>query len=153
MLVCVCKKAYLNRVQRGLWGLQFRHKSADVRSEADIKRFIIDNTEIVNCESLTPEISLRLFTPRCRFWTERPELWPFPDPYWAIYWPGGQALARYLLNNPEVCAGGKVLDLGCGCGASAIAAKLSGASHVVANDIDPSEMCKETNKKLLFDQN
>ncbi|XP_051548479.1 electron transfer flavoprotein beta subunit lysine methyltransferase isoform X2 [Myxocyprinus asiaticus] len=43
----------------------------------------------------------------------------------------------YLLNNPEVSTGRKVLDLGCGCGASAIAAKLSGASHVVASDIDP----------------
>ncbi|RXN19079.1 electron transfer flavo beta subunit lysine methyltransferase [Labeo rohita] len=43
----------------------------------------------------------------------------------------------YLLNNPEVSGGRKVLDLGCGCGASAIAAKLTGASHVVANDIDP----------------
>ncbi len=48
---------------------------------------------------------------------------------------------RYLLNNPEVSGGRKVLDLGCGCGASAIAAKLTGASHVVANDIDPSETC------------
>lgn len=45
---------------------------------------------------------------------------------------------RFLLNNPEVSEGRKVLDLGCGCGASAIAARLSGASHVVANDIDPS---------------
>lgn len=48
---------------------------------------------------------------------------------------------RYLLSNPEVCGGRKVLDLGCGCGASAIAARLSGASHVVANDIDPSKIC------------
>lgn len=32
-----------------------------------------------------------------------------------------------------------MLDLGCGCGASAIAAKLGGAAHVVANDIDPSK--------------
>ncbi|XP_062858649.1 electron transfer flavoprotein beta subunit lysine methyltransferase [Trichomycterus rosablanca] len=44
---------------------------------------------------------------------------------------------RYLLNNPELSAGKKVLDLGSGCGASAISAKLSGAAHVVANDIDP----------------
>ena len=43
---------------------------------------------------------------------------------------------RYLLNNPEVSRGKKVLDLGSGCGASAIAAKLCSASHVVANDID-----------------
>lgn len=43
---------------------------------------------------------------------------------------------RFLLDNPGVCQGKKVLDLGSGCGASAIAAKLSGAAHVVANDID-----------------
>ena len=35
-----------------------------------------------------------------------------------------------------MCRGKTVLDLGSGCGASAIAAKLSGAAHVVANDID-----------------
>lgn len=43
---------------------------------------------------------------------------------------------RYLLDNPGVCQGMLVLDLGSGCGASAIAAKLCGAAHVVANDID-----------------
>lgn len=64
------------------------------KSENEIKRFIEENTEIVKGQSLTPEISLRLFTVKCRFWTERPEFWPFPDPFWAIYWPGGQALTR-----------------------------------------------------------
>ncbi|XP_066524356.1 electron transfer flavoprotein beta subunit lysine methyltransferase [Hoplias malabaricus] len=113
-----------------------RRYTHDCRSDRDLKRVITENTEIVRDGNLTPEISLRLFTAKCRFWTERPELWPFPDPFWAIYWPGGQALARYLLNNPEISAGKRVLDLGCGCGASAIAAKLSGAAHVVANDID-----------------
>ncbi|KAM9855092.1 electron transfer flavoprotein beta subunit lysine methyltransferase [Aulostomus maculatus] len=102
-----------------------------------IRRFITDNTEVVGEQSLTPEVRLRLFTPNCRFWNERPDLWPFSDPYWAIYWPGGQALSRYLLDNPGVCRGKSVLDLGSGCGASAIAAKLGGAARVVANDIDP----------------
>lgn len=61
-----------------------------------IRRFISENTEVVSGQqSLTPEIKLRLMTPNCRFWRERPELWPFDDPYWAIYWPGGQALSRY----------------------------------------------------------
>ncbi|XP_065812532.1 electron transfer flavoprotein beta subunit lysine methyltransferase-like [Labrus bergylta] len=58
------------------------------------RRFIGENTEVVGEQSLTPELRLRLFTPSCRFWTERPELWPYEDPYWAIYWPGGQALSR-----------------------------------------------------------
>ncbi|KAM4619216.1 electron transfer flavoprotein beta subunit lysine methyltransferase [Polymixia lowei] len=109
--------------------------------EADIRRFISENTEVVEALNprlnLTPEIKLRLFTPNCTFWHSRPELWPFSDPFWAIYWPGGQALTRYLLNNPGVSEGKRVLDLGSGCGASAIAAKLCGAAHVVANDIDP----------------
>uniref|UniRef100_A0A667XXB1 Electron transfer flavoprotein beta subunit lysine methyltransferase n=1 Tax=Myripristis murdjan TaxID=586833 RepID=A0A667XXB1_9TELE len=85
---------------------------------------------------LTPEIKLRLFTPECTFWHARPELWPFTEPYWAIYWPGGQALSRYLLDRPAVSRGRSVLDVGSGCGAAAIAAKLSGAARVVANDVD-----------------
>ncbi|XP_034391703.1 electron transfer flavoprotein beta subunit lysine methyltransferase [Cyclopterus lumpus] len=106
------------------------------RQPEHIRTFISENTEVVGKQSLTPEIKLRLFTPTCRFWRERPELWPFDDPYWAIYWPGGQALSRYLLDNPAVCRSKTVLDLGSGCGASAIAATLCGAAHVVANDID-----------------
>ncbi|XP_029992969.1 electron transfer flavoprotein beta subunit lysine methyltransferase isoform X1 [Sphaeramia orbicularis] len=106
------------------------------QSNEYISRFIWENTELTGGQSLTPEIKLRLFTPNCRFWDERPELWPFDDPYWAIYWPGGQALSRYLLDNPSVCRGKSVLDLGSGCGASSIAAKKCGAAHVTANDID-----------------
>ncbi|XP_008409841.1 electron transfer flavoprotein beta subunit lysine methyltransferase [Poecilia reticulata] len=114
-----------------------RRTSESCLSYENVRSFILENTEVVVGGSLTPEIKLRLFTPNCRFWRERPELWPFSDPYWAIYWPGGQALSRYILDNPDVCRDGSVLDLGSGCGASAIAAKLCGAAHVVANDIDP----------------
>lgn len=48
---------------------------------------------------------------------------------------------RYLLDNPDVVRGKSVLDLGSGCGAAAIAAKMSGASKILANDIDPSKDC------------
>ncbi|CAG5958299.1 unnamed protein product, partial [Menidia menidia] len=120
----------------GKIALTKRNISELFSSHEHIRRFISENTEICGEQSLTPEVKLRLFTPNCRFWTERPELWPFEDPYWAIYWPGGQALSRYLLDNPAVCRGKAVLDLGSGCGASAIAAQLCGAAHVVANDID-----------------
>ncbi|NXU78575.1 ETKMT methyltransferase, partial [Oreotrochilus melanogaster] len=44
---------------------------------------------------------------------------------------------RYILDNPRVVKGRSVLDLGSGCGATAIAAMMSGASQVLANDIDP----------------
>jgi predicted nicotinamide N-methyase len=58
-------------------------------------------------------------------------------PFWAAAWPGGQALARYVLDHPEAVAGRRVLDLGAGSGLVAVAAVLAGASGVLASDIDP----------------
>ncbi|NJP32412.1 class I SAM-dependent methyltransferase [Micromonospora thermarum] len=59
-----------------------------------------------------------------------------PPPYWASVWAGGQALARHLLDHPELAAGRRVLDLAAGSGLVGIAAALTGAA-VVANDVDP----------------
>lgn len=61
-------------------------------------------------------------------------------PFWAFPWAGGQALARYVLDNPEMVRGKLVLDIACGSGLAGIAAALAGAAAVVANDIDP--MCE-----------
>jgi len=58
-------------------------------------------------------------------------------PFWAAAWPGGQVLARYVLDEPVVVAGRRVLDLGSGSGLVAIAAALAGAAEVVASEIDP----------------
>ncbi|XP_041254741.1 electron transfer flavoprotein beta subunit lysine methyltransferase [Onychostruthus taczanowskii] len=113
------------------------HWSAGKSLDPEVRAFLEENTEVTNSGHLTPEIRLRLLTPRCRFWREKPDLWPYGDPFWAIYWPGGQALSRYILDNPRVVKGRSVLDLGSGCGATAIAAVMSGASQVLANDIDP----------------
>lgn len=60
-----------------------------------------------------------------------------PPPFWAFAWPGGQALARYLLDRPGLVAGRSVLDLGSGSGLVAIAAAMAGAAAVVASEIDP----------------
>ena len=60
-----------------------------------------------------------------------------PPPYWAFAWAGGQAIARYVLDNPEIVAGRAVLDFASGSGLGAIAAAMSGARTVVAADIDP----------------
>jgi predicted nicotinamide N-methyase len=57
-------------------------------------------------------------------------------PFWATAWTGGQALARYVLDNPGLVAGRRVLDLASGSGLVAIAAALAGAAEVTANDID-----------------
>ena len=58
-------------------------------------------------------------------------------PYWAFAWPGGQGLARYLLDNPGLVAGKRVLDLGAGSALGAIAAMRAGARSALASDIDP----------------
>ena len=59
--------------------------------------------------------------------------------YRSIFWPGGQAICRYIfdLGNANFVEGKRVLDIGCGCGAAAIGAVLAGAKKpVVANDVD-----------------
>jgi predicted nicotinamide N-methyase len=58
-------------------------------------------------------------------------------PFWAAAWPGGQALARHVLDAPGVVAGRAVLDLGSGSGLVAFAARLAGAASVLASDVDP----------------
>ncbi len=58
-------------------------------------------------------------------------------PYWAVAWPGGQALARFILDHPKRFIGVTVLDCGCGCGIAAIAAAMAGASVVTGIDRDP----------------
>lgn len=64
----------------------------------------------------------------------RPGLDP---PFWAFAWPGGQGLARYLLDNTALAAGRRVLDVGTGSGLVAIAAAKAGAATVLASDADP----------------
>jgi predicted nicotinamide N-methyase len=60
-----------------------------------------------------------------------------PPPFWAFAWAGGQALARYVLDQPGTVAGRRVLDVAAGSGLVAIAAALAGAAKVIASDIDP----------------
>lgn len=59
-------------------------------------------------------------------------------PYWAWCWPGGLALAHHVLSIPQSLAERSVLDLGTGSGLVAVAARLAGASAVIACDIDPN---------------
>jgi predicted nicotinamide N-methyase len=59
-----------------------------------------------------------------------------PPPFWAFPWAGGVAVARYVLDHPELVAGRRVLDLAAGSGLVAVAAALRGAASVRAVDID-----------------
>ncbi|MBB2942420.1 putative nicotinamide N-methyase [Actinoplanes lutulentus] len=71
-----------------------------------------------------------------------------PPPFWAFAWAGGQALARHILDDPDLVAGRSVLDLATGSGLVAVAAARAGASPVTANDIDPLSLAAtEANAK------
>lgn len=104
----------------------------------DWPAFIRANTRLLS-PPLVPEIKLHLAEESLAIWQrtedELQEL-NVPPPYWAFAWAGGQALARYLLDNPELSRNRRVLDLGTGSGLTAIAPALVGARSVLAADID-----------------
>jgi predicted nicotinamide N-methyase len=88
---------------------------------------------------LVPEITLHLASEVVPLWqmTEAElEATGLPPPYWAFAWAGGQALARFLLDHPDIIAGKSVLDFGAGSGLGAIAAAKACAASVLAADID-----------------
>ncbi|MEP0069762.1 50S ribosomal protein L11 methyltransferase [Pyruvatibacter sp.] len=108
-------------------------------AETDPQAYVAGNS-VVQTAPLVPEIKLHLADERAPLWnkTQR-DLWDdgIVLPYWAFAWAGGQALARLLLDEPERVRGKRVLDFASGSAISGIAAKLSGATHVLAADIDP----------------
>jgi predicted nicotinamide N-methyase len=100
--------------------------------------FIRANTRLM-APPLVPEIRLHLAEESLPIWLKTEEELGeinVPPPFWAFAWAGGQALARYLLDNAELMRGKTVLDLGSGSGLTAIAAMRAGASSALASDID-----------------
>jgi len=88
---------------------------------------------------LVPEVRLHLAQDAIVWWArmEAEAGAVMTPPFWATAWPGGQAVARYILDHPVTVAGRRVLDVASGSGLLAIAAGLAGAAAVTANDIDP----------------
>jgi predicted nicotinamide N-methyase len=104
---------------------------------SDPASFIRANTAVASA-SLVPELRLHLATEVVPLWqaTEASlEKAGLPPPYWAFAWPGGQAIARHVLDNPRLVAGRQVLDLAAGCGIAAVAAARAGA-RASASEID-----------------
>lgn len=89
---------------------------------------------------LVPEVALLLARDPFAIFGARETLdedagpWP---PFWAFAWPGGQGLARHILDHPGLVAGRRVLDIGSGSGLTSIAAMRAGAAAVLAADVDP----------------
>lgn len=100
--------------------------------------FIRSHTRLA-APPLVPELRLHLATEVTPLW-EATEAFlaanNLPPPYWAFAWVGGQALTRWLLDNPEQVRGKRVLDFAAGCGLSALGAARAGAASAEAAEID-----------------
>lgn len=104
----------------------------------DRAAFVRHNTRLRQVPAVS-EIVLHLADEAVPLWErteEELERIGLPPPFWAFAWAGGQALARYVLDNPAIVEGLRVLDLASGSGLVAIAAAKAGAMPVVASDID-----------------
>ncbi len=97
-------------------------------------------TAAIAAPALCPELRLHTACDFASLWREL-EAWTgrlgAAPPFWGLAWPGGQALARYVLDHPSQVRDRRVLDFGSGCGICAIAAAKAGARDVEAADIDP----------------
>lgn len=105
----------------------------------DPAAFIRANTALI-APPLTPELRLHLATEIVPIWkATEDELQEMgvPPPFWAFAWAGGQALARYVLDNPKLVRGKDVLDFGAGSGLAGLAAAKAGAKRALCADIDP----------------
>jgi len=108
---------------------------------ADRRGFILANTRLQRPPH-TPDIQLHLadeITPIWRMTEAALGDMGVPPPFWAFAWAGGQALARYVLDHPEMVLGRRVVDFAAGSGLVGIAAMKAGAAHALCADID--EFC------------
>jgi predicted nicotinamide N-methyase len=100
--------------------------------------FIRSHTRL-DAPSAVPEVLLHLAEEPIELWerTEQERGGQLPPPFWAFAWAGGQALARYVLDHPDLVRGRTVFDLAAGSGLVAIAAARAGAASVTAVEVDP----------------
>jgi len=104
----------------------------------DRAAFIRANTALLP-PPLTPELRLHLATEIVPIWKSTEEelaAQGVPPPFWAFAWAGGQALARYVLDNAELVRGKHVLDFATGSGIVAVAVMKAEAASVLAVEID-----------------
>ncbi|MFO1173213.1 MAG: 50S ribosomal protein L11 methyltransferase [Hyphomicrobiaceae bacterium] len=110
----------------------------DGKAITDRASFIRTNTKLLT-PPLVPEVTLHLAEESLPIWQKTEEQLGeegLPPPFWAFAWAGGQALARFVLDHPELVKGKRVIDLAAGSGLVAIAAMKAGAASVLAAEID-----------------
>lgn len=106
---------------------------------SDPRAAFVRGQTVLATAALVPEIRLHLATEVTPLWRATEAALAardVPPPYWAFVWPGGQALARYVLDHPDVVRGKRVLDFAAGSGLAAIAAAQAQAAAVTAADTD-----------------
>ncbi|SES36735.1 methyltransferase [Rhizobium sp. NFR03] len=107
--------------------------------KTDPERFIRENTSVI-APPHVPEVRLFLASEAHDLWLKTEDELDaigLPPPFWAFAWAGGQGLARYVLDQPDIVAGKSVIDFASGSGLVAIAAMKAGAASVLALDTDP----------------
>lgn len=95
---------------------------------------------VLRAVPLVPDIALHLADEAVPLWHRTEEElgeMGLPPPFWAFAWAGGQALARHVLDHPDLVEGRSVLDFASGSGLVGIAAAKAGARVVTCADIDP----------------
>jgi predicted nicotinamide N-methyase len=105
----------------------------------DPSAFVRENARLQRVP-LLPEIALYLASEALPLWQHAQKVLARDDvplPFWAFAWVGGQAVARYVIDHPEVVREKRVLDFAAGSGLVAIAAARACARVVTAADIDP----------------
>lgn len=105
---------------------------------AEPAAFIAAHTALM-APPLVPEIQLHLATENADIWQQTEEAlgdMGLPPPFWAFAWAGGQALGRYVLDNPDIVADKRVLDFAAGGAIAGLCAARAGAEQVIASELD-----------------
>ncbi len=127
-------------------GARLRHGRPLSRAIRDPAAFIRAETRL-RPVPLVPEIALHVADEAVPIWHRTEEElgeMGLPPPFWAFAWAGGQALARYVLDHPELVRGRRVLDFASGSGLVGIAAMKAGAAEATCADLDPFALCAIT---------
>jgi predicted nicotinamide N-methyase len=110
-----------------------------IPSDSDSRKRFIARCTLLLASRHVPEIRLHTASVATDLWEQTEselEQIGLPPPFWAFPWAGGQALARFILDKPDIVRGKRVLDFAAGSGLVGIAAAMAGAAHVTACEID-----------------
>ncbi len=115
-------------------------RATRLEASPDDRRAFVTGHTALGRSALVPGIKLYLaseITPLWRASEEFLKIHNVAPPFWAFAWPGSEALARYVTEDPSLVTGKRVLDFAAGCGLAGIACALAGAATVDAAEIDP----------------